>query len=336
MEYRKLGSSDVSVSSVVLGTWAIGGWMWGGTDDDNAIAAIHKGVELGMTSIDTAPVYGFGHSETIVGKAVKGMRDRIQILTKYGLIWDGRGGGFHFDTTGAKGNTIRVNRWSDPQSVIEQCEESLRRLGTDYIDLYQCHWPDPSTPVEETMRAMEILHKQGKIRAAGVSNWTVDEISAANKVFPVVSDQPPYSMVKRGIEKDLLPYCRDNNIAVIVYSPLQLGLLSGKMTMDRVFGPNDLRSKSPYFTPENRRRAIDFCNRLRPIASSYGASVAQLVINWTINRPGVTAALVGARNASQAAENAASADLKISNDDAARLDEMVEEISLDLPAAQFA
>lgn len=332
MEYRKLGDSDVTVSAVVLGAWAIGGWMWGGTDDENAIAGVRRGIDLGMTSIDTAPVYGFGHSETVIGQAISGIRDRVQILTKYGLIWDKTLGVFHFETQDNTGRMMKVYRHSGKQSVIEQCEQSLRRLGTDYIDLFQCHWRDTSTPIEETMEAMEILHKQGKIKAAGVSNWTAEEIDEARKVFPLASDQPPYSMVRRGIENELLPYCIDNNVAVIVYSPLQLGLLSGKMTMDRVFKPDDLRSKSPYFTPENRQKVINLCDRLKPIASSYGATIAQLVINWTINRTGITAALVGSRNATQAQENAGSADFKLSSEDKQAITEMVDGLSLNLPA----
>ncbi len=331
MEYRQLGSSELEVSAIILGTWAVGGWMWGGTDEANALAAVQKAVDLGMTSIDTAPAYGFGLSEQIVGRAVKGRRDKVQILTKYGLRWDRQEGELFFQTADARGKKLTVYRCARKKSVIEECERSLRRLGTDCIDLYQCHWRDHTTPVEETMEAMERLIQEGKVRAAGVSNFTAEEIEAARQVVPVASDQPPYSMVKRDIEKDLLPYCREHDVGVIVYSPLQLGLLTGKLTLEREFPPDDQRSGSAYFKPENRRKVIAFLNEIRPIADAHGATIAQLVINWTIHRPGVTAALVGARNPAQAEENAAAGDFALDQEEAARIDELLEGLKLDLP-----
>ena len=330
MEYRQLGTSDVRVSAVTLGTWAIGGWLWGGTDDEKAIGAIHKAIDAGMTTIDTAPMYGLGHSERIVGKAIAGRRDKVQLLTKYSLRWDLAEGEFYFETTDNDGRARKVYRNAKKARVIAECEQSLRRLGTDYIDLYQCHWPDHTTPVEETMEAMEKLIKDGKVLAAGVSNFSTDQIDACCKVLALAADQPPYSMVNRDIEADVLPYCREHDIGVIVYSPLQLGILSGKVSMDRQFPDNDLRARSPYYQPDNRRKIIDFLAEIRPIADAHGATLAQLAISWTIHRPGVTAALVGARNLDQAAENAAAADLQLGADQTQRIDALLDELKLDL------
>lgn len=331
MEYRQLGSSDVKVSIVTLGTWAVGGWMWGGADDEAAMAAIRRAVDAGMTSIDTAPIYGMGHSERIVGQAVTGRRDQVQILTKYGMRWDLEEGQYWFDTTTNEGKKVKVCKNARKDSIVTECERSLKRLGTDYIDLYQCHWRDNTTPVEETMEAMNELLQDGKIRAAGVSNFTAEEIDAARAVVPLASDQPPYSMLRRDIEADVLPYCREHNVGVIVYSPLQLGLLTGKVALDREFPPDDQRSSSPYFKPENRKRVLEFLDKIRPIADAHDATIAQLVVNWTIHRPGVTAALVGARNPQQAAENAAAADFKLADDETRKINDLVEELRLDLP-----
>ncbi len=333
MEYRQLGTSDVKVSAVTLGTWAIGGWLWGGQDDADAIAAIQRAVDVGMTSIDTAPVYGFGHSEEIVGQAVQGRRDQVQLLTKYSLRWDIEEGQPHFETQDQDGQTRRVYKNARKDRIVEEVEWSLKRLGTDYIDLYQCHWRDATTPVEETMEAMNLLLKQGKIRACGVSNFSVAELDAARQVAPLASDQPPYSMVRRDIENDVLPFCREHNIGVIVYSPLQLGLLTGKLTMDRQFPQDDLRAHSPYFTPENRKRVIAFTDQLRPIADAHNATIAQLVIGWTIHRPGITSALVGARNARQAEENAAAGALQLTPDEMRQITDLVDGLTLEMPPA---
>jgi len=330
MQYRQLGESDVKVSAVTMGCWAIGGRWWGGTDDAKAIAAIHKAIDVGMTSFDSAPAYGFGHSESVIGQAIKGRRDKVQLLTKYGLNWEVEKGEYYFSAEDDDGVNRRVYRHAGKDAVIRECEQSLERLGTDYIDVYQCHWRDPTTPVEETMEAMVRLIEAGKVRAAGVSNFTVEEMEACREVVPLASDQPPYSMVKRDIEADVLPYCRQNNIGVVVYSPMQLGLLSGRLTMDRKFPEGDMRADSAYFSPENRRRVIAFCDSLRPIAAAHGATVAQLVINWTIRRPGITAALVGARNPAQAQENAAASELTLTEDETARIDTLVEELKLEL------
>jgi len=328
MDARRLGDSDVTVTPVTLGTWAIGGWMWGGTDERQAVDAIRAALDAGVTSIDTAAIYGFGLSEELVGRAIAGRRDEVQILTKYGLRWDSDEGTEYFETTDRDGRRREVRKNARPDSVVYECEQSLRRLGTDCIDLYQCHWRDVSTPVADTMEAVAKLLEQGKIRAAGVSNFSVEEIEAARKVVPIASDQPPYSMLLRDAENDILPYCREHNIGVIVYSPLQRGLLTGKITEDYQFGPGDHRAGSKLFQPENVRRVNAFLDDIRPIAEAHDATLGQLVIHWTLRRPGVTAALVGARNPKQATENAKAAELEISDDELRQIDERLEGLEL--------
>jgi aryl-alcohol dehydrogenase-like predicted oxidoreductase len=331
MQYRRLGTSSVKVSQVALGAWAIGGWLWGGTDDAKATAGIQRAVDLGMTTIDTAPVYGFGHSEEIVGEAVRGRRDRVQLLTKFGLRWDlGDAGKEHFNTEDLRGRPVQIRQYAAKASVIEECERSLRRLGTDYIDLYQQHWPDPTTPVEETMEACAELLKAGKVRAVGVSNYTPELMEQAKRVVPLASDQPPYSMLRRGIEADVVPWCLRNRVGILAYSPLQNGILSGRVPMDRAFPPTDLRSRSKFYLPENRRRILEFLDSLLPIAAAHGATLAQVVINWTIHRPGITAALAGVRNPSQAEENARAAEFALTAEQTRTINERLDALKLDL------
>jgi len=331
MEYRQLGSSTVKVSEIALGAWAIGGWLWGGTDDAGALAGIRKALDLGMTSIDTAPVYGFGHSEQVVGRAIRGVaRDKVQLLTKFGLRWDLPGkGADHFDSEDLQGRPVRIAKYAARASVLEECERSLQRLGTDHIDLYQQHWPDPSTPVEETMEACAALLKQGKVRAVGVSNYTVDMMERARKIVPLASNQPPYSMLRRDIEADMVPYCLKHRIGILAYSPLQNGILTGKVPMDRVFPETDLRSRNRFYQPGNRRRILAFLDDLRPIAAAHQATLAQLVICWTIRRPGVTAALVGVRNPAQAEENAGAAAFKLADAETREINRRLDSLRLD-------
>ena len=330
MQYRQLGESDLQVSAVAFGAWAVGGWMWGGTDDQEAVSAIQRAIDIGMTSIDTAPIYGFGHSEEVVGQAIAGRREKVQVLTKYVLRWDGVEGQPHLETTDGAGQPRTVYRNGRKESVLLECERSLKRLRTDCIDLYQCHWPDETTPIDETMEAIDQLLKEGKIRAAGVSNFSPEQMEAVRKMVPLASNQPPYSMVRRDVEQDVLPYCIENNVGVIVYSPLQRGLLAGKVTMDRVFPANDARSTLPRFQPANRRRVLDFLGKTRPIAEAHGVTLAQLVINWTIHRPGITAALVGARTPAQVEENAAAADFRLSDEEVDRIDSLLGELELEV------
>jgi aryl-alcohol dehydrogenase-like predicted oxidoreductase len=330
MEYRRLGASDVQISAVTFGAWAIGGLFWGGADEKDAIDAIHASLDRGVTSIDTAPVYGAGRSERLVGKAIAGRRDRVQILTKFGMRWDSEEGAPYFEIDDVDGTHYQIKKLATRGSVIEECEASLRRLGTDHIDLLQHHTMAPATPVEETFEAVQQLIRDGKVRAAGVSNYTVEGMERASAVVKIASDQPPYSMLRRAIEDDVLPYCRRNSIGAIVYSPLQLGLLSGKVGLDRTFPKTDVRHDSPYFTKENRRRVLAFLDSIRPIAEAHGATLAQLVINWTARRPGITAALVGARNRAQALENAGALDFTLTDREMKVLDEKVDALKLEL------
>lgn len=332
-KFRKLGKSDLNVSTIIFGAWAIGGWMWGGLGRDgekDAIDAIHAAVDGGATSIDTAAVYGYGRSEEIVGRAIaqiKGGRDKVQILTKYGLRWDSTEGEHFFDWT-EEGHTKNIFRNARKKSIILECENSLRRLKTDYIDLYQCHWRDHTTPVSETMEAMLQLIQQGKIRAAGVSNFTAEDIADCEQICPIASNQPPYSMVYRKIEQDVLPYCREHDIATIVYSPLQRGLLTGKFKPDHVFTDGDHRANQKEFQPQNISRINDFLQKIKPIADEHGATLGQLVIAWTIARPGITAALVGARDAAQTEQNLKAQDLILSNDEIAQIDRHLQSLQL--------
>jgi aryl-alcohol dehydrogenase-like predicted oxidoreductase len=329
MDYRSLGNSDLKVSAVTFGAWAIGGLFWGGADERDAIAAIQRSIDEGVTTIDTAPIYGCGASEEVIGKAIRGRRDKVQILTKFGLRWDTDQGTHYFDLTAPDGSPVRVHKLSSRQSVIRECEESLTRLGVDVIDLYQHHWPDPAFPIEETFAAVDQLLRDGKIRHAGVSNYTIEQMQAARRIVPIVSNQPPYSMVRREIEEDILPWCLGNGLGVLVYSPMQMGLLTGKVTEDRDFPPTDIRSRNNLFSRENRRRVNAFLDKLRPIAQAHDASLANVVIDWTIRRPGVTAALVGARNEWQAAENARGGVIALDADEIATIDRELADLWLE-------
>lgn len=328
MEFRKLGNSDLQVSKITFGAWAIGGWMWGGAEEKDAIEAIHASIDGGATSIDTAAVYGYGRSEELVGKAIKGKRDKVQVLTKYGLRWDSTEGEHFFDWSDDENGEKNIYRNARKQSIIHECENSLRRLQTDYIDLYQCHWRDPSTPVEETMQAMNQLLKEGKIRAAGVSNFTPADMETASKVCPLASDQPPYSMIVRDIEKDVVPYCIEQNIALIVYSPLQRGLLTGKFKPDVQFKDGDHRANQAHFQPENIKRVNAFLAKIKPIADAHGASLGQLVLAWTVAQPGITAALVGARDAAQCKENLKADAIKLSGEELKQIAQHLESLQL--------
>jgi aryl-alcohol dehydrogenase-like predicted oxidoreductase len=312
MDARRLGNSSLRVSPVIFGAWAIGGWMWGGADEKDAIEAIHAALDNGITTIDTAAVYGFGRSEELVGKAIKGrLREQVIIATKCGMRWDSDEGSDPWPQTGPDGQPVVIRKNSRPDSIIHECEKSLKRLGVETIDLYQIHWADLSTPVEDSMAAMLKLKDQGKIRAIGVSNYPIDLLERAFKAAPLASVQPPYSVIRRGIEADIIPFCRRHNVSPIVYSPLERGLLTGHVGPDRTFAPGDHRATLKSFSVDNRKRIMAALERIRPLAEQHHASFAQLIINWTYNEPGITAALVGARNAQQAEHNARAMDLNL-------------------------
>ncbi len=330
MKYKKLGDSGVTVSEIVFGAWAIGGWMWGGADRNDAVEAIRTAVDLGMTSIDTAPAYGFGLSEEIVGESISGIRDRVQILTKYGLVWDKAEGTFFFESQNNHGKPVNIHKYAAKESVIRECEESLRRLETDYIDLYQIHWPDPATPIEETMEAVQKLLDDGKIRAAGVCNFSVEEMVRARAVLPLASNQVAYSMVNREIEQDIIPYCIEENLDILAYSPLQRGILTGKVTMEYTFNEGDHRPSTPHYSLENRKRILDLLQKIRPIASDHNATLAQLVIHWTLNRPGITVVLVGARNSKQVRENMRGSEVSLVDEEMDRITGYLDQLVLDV------
>lgn len=329
MEYRKIGESDLELSVVTFGAWAAGGWMWGGTEQNNAVEAIKTAHKLGVTSIDTAPVYGQGLSEKIVGEAVSDLpRDEVQILTKYGLRWDTEKGAFYFDSKDNEDNDIAIHKYAGKDGVIKECEDSLRRMGTDYIDLYQIHWPDPTTPIEETMEAVRQLKKDGKIREAAVCNYKVEHLEEAEKYIDIISDQLPYSMLRRDIEDHIIPYCMDHDISILAYSPLQRGLLTGKMEAGQMFKEGDDRANSPYYSGDNIKRTNAFLDEIRPVAKDHDATLAQIVIQWTIQQPGITIALVGARNPEQAKENAKAAAIELSTDELSYINTKLEEFEL--------
>lgn len=316
MEYRKLGDTDLELSVVTFGAWAAGGMMWGGTEGNDSVNAMRASYDLGVTTIDTAPAYGMGFSEKLVGEAIKCLqRDKVQILTKYGLSWDKTVGEYFFDSVSNEGKPVKIYRNARKESVIKECETSLKFLGTDYIDLYQIHWSDPTTPVSETMEAIEKLIEQGKIRYAGVCNYSASLMEEAEKYVQIVSNQVPYSMVKRGIEAEIIPYCLKNGKGILVYSPLQRGLLTGKMKPGITFEPNDSRAGQIWYKDENIVRINAFLKKLAPLAENKNASIGQIVIRWTLEQPGITIALVGARNVPQAIQNAGAGDLYLSKEE---------------------
>ncbi|HNX54802.1 MAG TPA: aldo/keto reductase [Prolixibacteraceae bacterium] len=331
MEYRKLGQSDLEVSVVTFGAWAAGGWMWGGTERTEAVKAIRAGFDFGVTSIDTAPVYGQGLSEEIVGEAIKGMpRDKVQILTKYGLSWSDTKGAFFFHSTNNEGKPLEIYRYAGKAAVKKECEASLKRLGTDYIDLLQIHWADPTTPVQETMEAVSELIQEGKVRYAGVCNYDLALMKEAANYINLVSDQVPYSMVKRDIEDDLVPYLIEKKQSVLAYSPLQRGLLAGKIKPGHQFSDGDTRADLPYYSNKNILRTNTFLDKLKPLAAAKNATLGQLVIRWTVDQPGITIALVGARNAAQALENAKAAQISLNKDEIEFINAELAKLKLEL------
>ena len=271
------------ISRIGLGTWAIGGWMWGGADDERSVTTIRTALERGINLIDTAPVYGFGHSEEVVGKALEGVRDQAVIATKVALDWSDGG----------------PRRNSTPARIRQEIEDSLRRLRTDRIDLYQVHWPDPLVPIEETAAELEKLRQEGKILAIGVSNYSTDQMDAFRKAAPLASVQPPYNLFERAIEADVLPYARDNGLAVLGYGALCRGLLSGRMNSSTTFDGDDLRKSDPKFKAPRFAQYLAAVEALKNLARErHGKSVLALAIRWVLDQ-GPTIALWGARRPDQ-------------------------------------
>ena len=329
MEYKALGNSDIKVSVLAFGAWAIGGWMWGGADSKDAITAIETAIDNGMTTIDTAAVYGFGLSEELTGKAIKGKRSKVQILTKFGLTWNEKKGEFFFASQDNSGKDVSIYRCSSKEKVISDCERSLKRLGTDYIDLFQIHWADPTTPVSETMEALEILVEKGKIRSGAVCNYPVELMEEAEKTFPIASNQVPYSMVNRGIEKDIVHYCMEKNIGILAYSPLQRGLLTGRIRKEHKFNAGDTRPTTIYYKEPNLSRILKLTDELKEIANERNVILSQLVLNWTIQQPGISCVLAGARNAAQVMDNVKAADFQLTGDEINRINELLSGLKLE-------
>jgi aryl-alcohol dehydrogenase-like predicted oxidoreductase len=288
MERVNIPGTSLVSSRVALGTWAMGGWMWGGTDEAESIRTIHEALDRGITLIDTAPVYGFGRSEEIVGKALSadGQRSRTLIATKVGLDWkDGQ-----------------PFRNASKARIVKEVEDSLRRLRTDVIDLYQVHWPDPKMPVEETAAAMADLYRSGKIRAIGVSNFTTAQMDAFRAVAPLHTAQPPYNLFERNIEHDVLPYCVEHNIVALAYGSLCRGMLSGRMTAETQFGGDDLRRRDPKFQMPRFQNYLGAVAALDRFAQeNYGKRVIHLALRWVLDRADTTIALWGARHPDQLA-----------------------------------
>lgn len=328
MEYRTLGNTDLKISAITFGAWAAGGWMWGGSDSNRAIEAIQDAYDKGVTSIDTAPIYGMGASEKIVGEAIKDIpRDHVQLLTKFGMRWDVKKGTFYIHSKDNDGNEIDVYKYAGKESIKKEVENSLKRLRTDYIDLYQIHWPDVTTPIQETFEAVAELIKEGKVRHAGVCNYNVAQMKEAEKYVNIASNQVPFSMVNRAIEKEVVPYCRENGKSILAYSPMERGLLTGKMEPGQEFDEGDHRSENPYFTDRSIAKTNSFLLKIKPLAEEKNATLAQLVLKWTIERPGITIALAGARNSGQSVQNAAAADLELSSGEIDLIDSELEKIS---------
>jgi myo-inositol catabolism protein IolS len=300
MEKRRLGTSDVHITPILMGTWQAGKKMWVGIEDADSIKTIRAAFEAGMTTIDTAEVYGEGHSEQIVAEALSDVRDQVEYATK-----------------------VFANHLKYDQ-VIEACDRSLKNLKTDYIDLYQIHWPSGSfnsqiVPIEETMNALKDLKAQGKIRAIGVSNFSRSQLAEAAQYGRIDSLQPPYSLFWRQVEQDAMPYCVEHNISILAYSPLAQGLLTGKFAPGQQFDPADNRAKNKLFQGENFERAQQALDKLRPIAERHNCTLAQLALAWLIAQP-QTNAIAGARYPEQAKDNALAANVKLSADDIAQID----------------
>jgi aryl-alcohol dehydrogenase-like predicted oxidoreductase len=288
---KRLGNSDLEITPIGVGAWAMGGggwaFAWGPQEDDDSIAAIHEALDGGVNWIDTAAVYGLGHSEEVVARALAGRSNRPYVFTKCERVWDENG---------------KIGKSLKADSIRRECEASLRRLKVDTIDLYQIHWPDPEADLEEGWGALMKLREEGKVRWIGVSNFHPAQMERCRAIGPITSLQPPYSAVSPEIEKETLPYCRHNGIGVIVYSPMKSGLLAGTMTKDRVaaFPADDFRRRALAFQEPNLTRNLALAERMKEIAARHGRSAGEVAIAWTLRHPGVTGAIVGMRSAAQA------------------------------------
>jgi len=312
--FRTLGNSDLRLTPVGFGAWAIGGgnweFAWGPQDDNESIGAIHRALDLGVNWIDTAAIYGLGHSEEIVGRALKSTSNKPFVFTKCSMRW-------HQDRS--------IYRSLKTESIAEELEGSLRRLGVETIDLYQIHWPNPETEIEEGWEALARFQKEGKIRWIGVSNFSVDQMKRALKIAPITSLQPPYSMLRRAIEEEILPFTQFNNIGVINYSPMVSGLLTGKMTAERVaaFPQDDWRRRAVEFNEPRLSRNLQLVELLREVGNGHNVSPGVVAVAWTLHHPAVTAAIVGGRSAQQVEGLAPALEFRITDEDYARINDFL-------------
>lgn len=310
MECTEISGTDMKVSRIAQGTWAIGGWMWGGTDERESIRTIHAALDKGINLIDTAPVYGFGVSEEIVGKAIeeRGHREKVFIATKVGLEW----------------HNGSVTRNSSRDRILKEARDSLRRLRTDYIDIYQVHWPDLAIPIEETARTMQSLFKEGLIRAIGVSNYSPQQMDQFMSVSELHVVQSPYNLFERQIDRDVLPYAREKNLSVFAYGPLCRGLLTGTMQPDTKFTGDDLRLSDPKFQPPRFTQYLSAVQQLEDLAQKkYRKHVMDLAVLWVLDQPGITAALWGARHPAELDAVAEALDWKLDADALAAIDQIL-------------
>ena len=321
METTRIQGTGIEVSRVGLGTWAIGGWMWGGSNEKESIKTIHTAIDSGITLIDTAPAYGFGRSEEIVGKALKdGLRNRVIIATKVGLDWNGD----------------QPFRNASRARILAEIDASLKRLRTDYIDIYQVHWPDPETPIEETADAMLELFKQGKIREIGVSNFSLAQMKRFRAVAPIHTLQPPYNLFERNVEKEILPYCLWHGISTVAYGPICRGLLSGRMHIDTIFDGDDLRNTDPKFQGERYKQYLQAVERLELYArEKFGKQVIELALRWVLDQPGVSVALWGARHPEQLSRINGAMGWSLGHEALRQIDRIVRESILDPIGPEF-
>jgi len=321
VEFAQIPGTDIQVSRIGLGTWAIGGWMWGGTDEAESVRTIHAALDRGINLVDTAPVYGFGRSEEIVGKALKGRRDEVVLATKAGLEWDER-------------ENIRRN--ASRQRIRQEIDDSLRRLGTDYIDLYQVHWPDPAVAPEEIAETLYDLQQAGKIRAIGVSNFAPEQMDAFRREAPLSTDQPPYNLFERAIEADVVPYCREHGIGLITYGALCRGLLTGKLGPEAAFEGDDLRNIDPKFQQPRFGQYLEAVDRLETLARHrHEVGVIELAVRWLLDQPHVTVALWGARRPEQHAALDEAFGWSLSPDEHQEIEEILDETVTDPAGPEF-
>lgn len=321
MQKIKLARSDVAITPVIFGAWAIGGWYWGGTDDEQSKRAVHAALDQEITTFDTAPMYGFGHSEKVLGEALKGKRDQVEIATKAGMLWDKEEGEYFFQIPdGPDGKPANIYKNLKPESIRQEVESSLQRLQTDYIDLYQCHWPDKTTPIEDTAEILQKLKDEGKVRAIGVSNFTPAMMSDVLKIAELSSDQPKYNLLDRDIERDVIPYALKNNVSLIVYSPIAQGLLTGKITSERQYPEGDYRQKDPRFHKKFLDNLEPALHVLRVIAEQRGTTAGNVAMAWLLHQSGVTGIIAGIRNERQAEENAQAASISLTKGEVDEID----------------